>query len=147
MDYQLVPPDDHRRNLAKKAIQTWKDHFVAVLSGTADNFPIHLWCQIIPQMERQLILLSQSNSNPKISTYAHLHGHHDYNERMGTRYIARTLPLLEDMVELCLNCWRSLCGCDGAEGGEHCAVDRAGIIQERAEDLLDSLLASFVERL
>ena len=27
MDYQLVPPDDHRRNLAEKAIQTWKDHF------------------------------------------------------------------------------------------------------------------------
>eukprot|EP00804_Cyclotella_cryptica_P018674 CCRYP_007185-RA/>CCRYP_007185-RA protein AED:0.41 eAED:0.41 QI:0/0/0/1/0/0.5/2/0/395 len=25
MTYQLVPPDDHRRNVAKKAIQTWKD--------------------------------------------------------------------------------------------------------------------------
>ena len=79
MDYQLVPPDDHRRNIAEKAIQTWKDHFVAALSGTADNFPLHLWCQTIPQMERQLNLLRQSNTNPKISTYAHLYGHHDYN--------------------------------------------------------------------
>ena len=79
MDYQLVPPDDHRRNIAKKAIQTWKDHFIAALSGTANNFPMHLWCQTIPQMERQLNLLHQSNSNPKISTYAHLYGHHDYN--------------------------------------------------------------------
>eukprot|EP00804_Cyclotella_cryptica_P005330 CCRYP_020410-RA/>CCRYP_020410-RA protein AED:0.19 eAED:0.19 QI:0/-1/0/1/-1/1/1/0/760 len=79
MTYQLVPPDDHRRNIAEKAIQTWKDHFISALSGTADNFPLHLWCQLIPQMERQLNLLRQSNSNPKISSYAHLYGHHDYN--------------------------------------------------------------------
>jgi len=79
MEYQLVPPDDHCRNIAEKAIQTWKDHFIATLSGTSSNFPLHLWCQTIPQMERQLNLLHQSNSNPKISTYAHLHGHHDYN--------------------------------------------------------------------
>eukprot|EP00804_Cyclotella_cryptica_P012914 CCRYP_002274-RA/>CCRYP_002274-RA protein AED:0.23 eAED:0.09 QI:0/0/0/1/0/0/2/0/1265 len=79
MTYQLVPPDDHRRNIAEKAIQTWKDHFVSALSGTADNFSLHLWCQLIPQMERQLNLLRQSNNNPKISSYAHLYGHHDYN--------------------------------------------------------------------
>eukprot|EP00804_Cyclotella_cryptica_P002817 CCRYP_009355-RA/>CCRYP_009355-RA protein AED:0.29 eAED:0.33 QI:0/0/0/1/0.66/0.5/4/0/552 len=79
MTYQLVPPDDHRRNVAKKAVQTWKDHFVAVLSGTADKFPLHLWCQLIPHMERQLNLLRQSNANPRISAYAHLYGPHDYN--------------------------------------------------------------------
>eukprot|EP00804_Cyclotella_cryptica_P006238 CCRYP_010107-RA/>CCRYP_010107-RA protein AED:0.28 eAED:0.28 QI:0/-1/0/1/-1/1/1/0/563 len=79
MTYQLVPPDDHRRNVAEKAIQTWKDHFVAVISGTADKFPLHLWCQLIPHMERQLNLLRQSNANPKISAYAHLYGPHDYN--------------------------------------------------------------------
>eukprot|EP00804_Cyclotella_cryptica_P020437 CCRYP_014425-RA/>CCRYP_014425-RA protein AED:0.04 eAED:0.02 QI:0/0/0/1/1/1/2/0/1218 len=79
MTYQLVPPDDHRRNVAEKAIQTWKDHFVAVISGTADKFPLHLWCQLIPHMERQLNLLRQSNANPKVSAYAHLYGPHDYN--------------------------------------------------------------------
>jgi len=47
-------------------------------SGTADKFPLHLWCQLIPQMERQLNLLHQSHSNPKISSYAHLSGHHNY---------------------------------------------------------------------
>ena len=41
MTYKLVPPDDHRRNAAEKAMQTWKDHFVAVLSSTADDFPLH----------------------------------------------------------------------------------------------------------
>ena len=53
MTYQLVPPDNHQRNRAEKAIQKWKDHFVAVLSGTEPTFPLHLWCQIIPQAKRQ----------------------------------------------------------------------------------------------
>ncbi|KAL7474771.1 hypothetical protein ACHAW6_000725, partial [Cyclotella cf. meneghiniana] len=79
LTYQLMPPDDHRCNIAKKAIQTWKDHFIAGLSGTADNFPLHMWCQLIPQMEQQLILLRQSNNNPKISAYAHLYRPHNYN--------------------------------------------------------------------
>ena len=48
MTYQLVPPGDHRRNVAEKAIQTWKDHFVAAISGTAESFSLHLWCQKNP---------------------------------------------------------------------------------------------------
>ena len=79
MTFQLVPPEDHRRNAAEKAIQTWKDHFIAALSGTAKDFPLHLWCQTIPQLERQLCLLRQTNINPKISTYAYLYGPHNYN--------------------------------------------------------------------
>ena len=79
MNYQLVPPHDRRRNICKKAIQTWKDHVVATLSGTADNFPLHLWCQTLSQMEQQLNLLRNTNSNPNVSTYAALYGHHDYN--------------------------------------------------------------------
>ena len=49
MSYQLVTPDDHRRNIVERAIQTWKNHFVGVLSGTAAIFPLQLWCQAIPQ--------------------------------------------------------------------------------------------------
>ena len=40
MKFQRVPPNDHRRNVAEKAIQTFKDHFVALLCGTDDNFPL-----------------------------------------------------------------------------------------------------------
>ena len=79
MTYQLVPPDDHIRNIAENAIQTWKDHFISVLSGTATTFPMHLWCQLLPQMERQLHLLRQTNINPNVCTYTHLFGPHDYN--------------------------------------------------------------------
>ena len=42
MTYQLVPPHDHRRNIAEKAIQFWKDHFVAVLSGASSTFHLRL---------------------------------------------------------------------------------------------------------
>eukprot|EP00804_Cyclotella_cryptica_P004233 CCRYP_014564-RA/>CCRYP_014564-RA protein AED:0.42 eAED:0.42 QI:0/0/0/1/0/0/3/0/425 len=79
MSYQLVPPDDQRRNIAGKAIHTWKDHFIAIISGTDSKFPLHLWCQLLPQMEHQLSLLRQSNAYPHMSSHTHLYGHHDYN--------------------------------------------------------------------
>ena len=81
MAYELVPPDNHRRNLAEKAIQTWKDHFVAVLSGTADSFPMHLWDRVLRQAELQLAMLRQTNTNPKVSTYTQLYGPHNYNAK------------------------------------------------------------------
>ena len=34
MKYQLVPPHNHMRNISQKVVQTFKDHFVAVLCGT-----------------------------------------------------------------------------------------------------------------
>ena len=41
--FQLVPSYDHQHNLAEKAIQTWKYHFIGAMSGTAAAFPSHLW--------------------------------------------------------------------------------------------------------
>ena len=78
MTYQIVPPNDHIRKIAEKAIQTWKDHFVGFLIGTETTLPMTLWCQKIPQAEHQLLLLRQSNVNPRISAYAHLYGPHNY---------------------------------------------------------------------
>ncbi len=42
MTHELVPLDDHQCNMAKKAIQTFKDHFVGVLRDCAPTFPLHL---------------------------------------------------------------------------------------------------------
>ena len=89
MTYQLFHPDDHRRNLEEKAFQTWKYHFIGVVSGTAEIFPTHLWCQAISQAERQLLLLLKSNMNPKISSYAHVYGPHDYNAAWSTAKLGR----------------------------------------------------------
>ena len=52
MIYQIFPPDDHRRNIAEKTIQTWKDHFISVCSGVSAHFPMHLWFRLIPQAEK-----------------------------------------------------------------------------------------------
>ncbi len=46
VDFQLVPLHIHRRNSAKRAISSWKDHFIAGLSSlhpNDPNFPMHLW--------------------------------------------------------------------------------------------------------
>jgi hypothetical protein len=78
MTYKLVPPVNHRRNLAKKAIQMFKDHIVSVLSGCSPTMPMHLWCQLLPQIECKLLLLCQMKANPNILAYAHMYGHLDY---------------------------------------------------------------------
>ncbi len=40
--FQLVLPDNHRRNLVERAIQTFKNHFKAILAGVDDTFPMRL---------------------------------------------------------------------------------------------------------
>ena len=62
----------------KKAIQTFKDHFVAVLCGTDENFPLQRWCQILRQAEHQLNMLRKSRTNPAISVFEQMHGQHQY---------------------------------------------------------------------
>jgi hypothetical protein len=60
MEFQLAPPHDHCRNLAKKAIQIFKDHFVAILCGANKSFPLHLWDCLLPQAKHTLNMLQPS---------------------------------------------------------------------------------------
>jgi hypothetical protein len=46
---QLCNPDDHRVNAAERAIQTWKNHWLAGLGTLDPNCPLQLWCQFIEQ--------------------------------------------------------------------------------------------------
>jgi hypothetical protein len=46
---QLVPPDNHRRNLAERAIQTFKCHFKSILAGVDDSIPMPLWDKLLSQ--------------------------------------------------------------------------------------------------
>ena len=46
MTYELVPPGQHRRNQAERAIQTFKSHFISILAGVDDKFPLSLWCHL-----------------------------------------------------------------------------------------------------
>ncbi len=81
MIHELVPPDNHQSNLAERAIQTFKHHFISILSGVDDKFPLSLWCALLEQTELTVNLLRQSNVVPKISAFAHVHGQHDYMKK------------------------------------------------------------------
>jgi hypothetical protein len=81
MTHELVPPNNHRRNIAEQAIQTFKNHFVSILSGVNDRLPLSLWCPLVKPTELTINLLQQSNVTPKVSAYAHIHGQHDYMKR------------------------------------------------------------------
>jgi hypothetical protein len=80
IQFQLVPPHVHRQNAAERAIQTFKNHFVAMLCSTYKQFPIHLWDRLIPQAVITLNLLRQSLLNPRLSAHAQLNGLLDYNK-------------------------------------------------------------------
>jgi hypothetical protein len=81
MMHELVPPDNHRSNLAEWAIQTFKHHFISILSGVDDKFLLSLWCLLLEQTELTVNLLRQSKVAPKISAFAHVHGQHDYMKK------------------------------------------------------------------
>jgi hypothetical protein len=57
MNFQLVPPHDHQRNIAEKVIQTFKGHFISILCGADKDFPLHLWCHLLPQAKHTLNML------------------------------------------------------------------------------------------
>jgi hypothetical protein len=77
----LVPPGNHRRNQAEHAIQTFKAHFISILAGVDDKFPLSLWCHLLEPMELTLNLLRQSKVAPKISAFAHVHSPHNYMKK------------------------------------------------------------------
>jgi hypothetical protein len=54
---QLVSPDTHRQNLAERAIQTFKSHFISILAGVDPAFPMSLWDRLLPQAVLTLNLL------------------------------------------------------------------------------------------
>lgn len=75
--YQIVPPNNHRCNKAERGIQTFKAHFIAGLSLLPSQFPLHLWCRLLPQAQLTLNLLRSSNFNPNISEHASIWGNYD----------------------------------------------------------------------
>jgi hypothetical protein len=81
IQFELVPPGNHRRNQAERAIQTFKVHFISILAGVEEKFPLSLWCYLLEPMELTLNLLRQSKVAPKITAFAHVHGPHDYMKK------------------------------------------------------------------
>ena len=79
VDFQLVPPGIHCYNAAKRAICTFKNHFIAGLCSVDKHFPLHLWDQLVPQAIITLNLLRGSCHNPKLLAWAQFNGQFDFN--------------------------------------------------------------------
>jgi hypothetical protein len=93
---QLVPPHIHRVNAAKRAIRTFKNYFISILCSIHPNFPLFLWCKLLPQAEITLNLVRPCHSNPKLSAYESLEGLNSYNRTplvpLGSKVIAYDMP-------------------------------------------------------
>ena len=74
-----MPPHQHRRNAAERAIQTWKNHFISGLSSTDPTFPLNAWDYLLPQCDITLNLLRSSRRQPHLSAHACLFGNYDFN--------------------------------------------------------------------
>jgi hypothetical protein len=75
----LVKPNNHCVNAAERAIQTFEDHFVSMLTTTNSNFPLQLWDRLALRVKNTLNMLRPSRINPNnMSAYEAVHG--PYNE-------------------------------------------------------------------
>jgi hypothetical protein len=76
---QLVEPHNHCVNAAERAIQTFKNHFIAGLSTCDSAFPTALWSRLVKQGQGTLNMLRTSRIHPKISAFHCLEGVHNFN--------------------------------------------------------------------
>ena len=79
IQWQLVPPGNHRRNAAEQHICNFKNHFISILVGTDPDFPLHLWDKLIPQACITINLLHNSHRNPQLPAEEYLNGNFYYN--------------------------------------------------------------------
>ena len=96
--FQLVPPEMLRRNRAKRAIRTFKDHFRAILAGVDKSFPPYLWDLLLLQAKLTLNFLRQSSLNPRISAWEFFCGPVDFKKTplapVGCRVLINSNPAL-----------------------------------------------------
>ena len=93
---QLVPPHQHPRNSAERAIRNFKNIFIAGLFSTAENFPLQDWCRLLDQAELTINMLRPSRLNPRLSAYAQLEGSFNFNATplapLGTKVVVHETP-------------------------------------------------------
>ena len=79
LTYEIMPPKNHRRNPAERAIQTFKGHFISVLNGLDRDFPKEQWDLIMPQVNMTLNMLRECDINPAHSAYSYVNGAFDFS--------------------------------------------------------------------
>ena len=90
-EYELTPPNMHRRNAAERAICTFKNHMMAGFATCDPQFPVAEWDRLLIQAELTLNLMRTSRVNPKLSAYTNLFGNFDFAKTPlappGTRFV------------------------------------------------------------
>ena len=90
--YQLVPPHTHRRNLAERAIQMYKNHLKSGLASLDPEFPLIEWNILIEQCNITLNILRSARVNPSLSSYTYIFEEFDFSATpsapLGTKILA-----------------------------------------------------------
>ncbi len=76
---QLIELHNHRVNVAERAIQTFKDAFIAALATTDSDFPLQLWDRLTPQVHDILNMMRTLRINPAILAYEAINGQYNWN--------------------------------------------------------------------
>ena len=79
VEYELVPPHIHRRNVAERAIRTYKNHLIAGLYICDQKFSSREWDWLLPQCNITINLLRSARRNPSLSAYPALLGNFNFN--------------------------------------------------------------------
>ena len=73
--WQFVEPSNHQVNVAERAIQSFKNHFISDLCSTNTKWSIQLWDQLTEQALITLNLCQIEHAYPTKSAYHAMHGH------------------------------------------------------------------------
>ena len=71
-NFQLVHPHTHWKNLAERAIQTFKIQYKAGLTSVNPNFLISEWDRLLEQSNITLNLLRSVRTSPKLLAYSYI---------------------------------------------------------------------------
>jgi hypothetical protein len=96
---KYTPLDIHHTNLAKWAICTWKNHFLAGMANLPKSFPIANWCQLTPQCNATFNMLCLFCQNPLLLAHKALKGLFSFDATPMVPFGSEVL------VHIKLNCW------------------------------------------
>jgi hypothetical protein len=95
MKAEFIPPDNHRQNPAERDIQTFKNHFIAILCSLPPDFPLNEWDLLLPHAEMTLNLMRPSKTTDS-SSFQQLYGPYDFKRNPiappGTRVLVYESP-------------------------------------------------------
>ena len=72
---QYSPVYNHRTNIAKRSIRTWKCHFGSMLAGAPPTFPLANLCRMMEQFNATLNMLIPCTINPLLLAFEAMEGH------------------------------------------------------------------------